>query len=113
MLPENIDIVSERQSHDEALLRVNEMTKVDRMAEKAVKRFRDFCFGRTVDKELRHLIGKVVAGRSMNRPAFSQRFGPGENLFQHHVDGAAEPWRDSQNLARNAFALFSKYSLGR
>ena len=90
------------------------MAKVHRMADEAVKRFRDFCFGRTVDKELRHLIGKVVAGRSVNWPILLATFRTRSESFPRTmIDGGLSSGAEFPAILAQRFCTFSKYSLGK
>ncbi|KAG0505994.1 MAG: hypothetical protein Udaeo_06370 [Candidatus Udaeobacter sp.] len=65
------------------------MPKRNGVADETVKRFCDRRFSRRLDEQLRELIGEIVAGRSMHRPLFAQRFRACENFFRYHVDRPA------------------------
>ena len=48
---EDIDVVGERQPHDEALLRVNQMAEMHRVADEPVEGLRDRCSADAIDEQ--------------------------------------------------------------
>jgi hypothetical protein len=56
------------------------MTERNGVADETMERLCDRRFSRRVDQQLHKLIGEIIAGCSMHRPVFAQRFGAGKNF---------------------------------
>jgi hypothetical protein len=61
------------------------------MANETLERFCDFRLGGGIDKQLRYLIRKIVAGGSVYAPITAECFGTSEDFFRQHVNGAPVP----------------------
>ena len=85
---ENIDIVGQRQSHHEQLLRINEMAELQRVPEETMKGLSHRSFGGGIDQQLSHLAREIVASCAVHRPIFRERLAAGKNFLEDHVDGA-------------------------
>ena len=74
MSPEDVDVVRERQPHDQAFLRVNQMPEVHRVTNETLERFRDRLLRRRVHQKSRDQLAEFVTGRAVDRPIFPERF---------------------------------------
>ena len=86
---QNIDIVGQGEFHHLQFLCIQQMPKRHRVADETMEGFCNLRFGRGIDQQLRHLIRKIVASRSMHEPVLPQRFRGGENFFRQHINGAS------------------------
>ena len=64
------------------------MPEVHGVSDESMKSPRHVGFGRCVDENAGHLIGKIVTGRSVQRPIRTQLFRAAQNFFRDHVNGA-------------------------
>ena len=64
------------------------MAEVQGMANKALEDFRDRAFGVVIDQHARDLIGKIVAGGTVDRPVFRQLFVATQNFLDDEINRA-------------------------
>ena len=99
--------LAERQPHDQAFLRVNQMPEVHRVADETLKRFRDGLLRRRIDQKARDQLAEFVTGRAVDRPIFPQRFVARQNFLDQEVDRAPILRRaEAQAPPRNGAAVF-------
>jgi hypothetical protein len=88
-VPQNIDIVCQREFHHLQLLRIKQVPKRHRVTNETMERLCDRRFGRGIDQQLRHLIRKIVASGSVHGPVLAQGLGAGDDFLRQHVNRAA------------------------
>ena len=86
---EHVDVVREREPHDQPFLRVNQMAEMHRVADETLERFRDRLLRGAVDQNIREQLREFVAGRAMDRPIFPERFVPGQDFLHQEINRAA------------------------
>ncbi len=85
---EDIDVVGEREPHDEALLGIDEMSEMQGVPNEFVERVRDRALGRGVDQHADGVVHEIIASRAVNWPVFRKLLVAAQDFLDHEIDGA-------------------------